>query len=58
MDKGAKLNVKSKRGWTPLVIAEGVFGGAFVTRSLETAALLVTLDGAAGETFTASVMSG
>jgi ankyrin repeat protein len=43
VDKGAKLNVKSKRGWTPLVIAEGVFGGAFVTRSLETAALLVKL---------------
>jgi ankyrin repeat protein len=43
VDKGAKLNVKSKRGWTPLVIAEGVFGGAFVTRSLETAALLVNL---------------
>jgi ankyrin repeat protein len=40
VDKGAKLNVKTKRGWTPLVIAEGVLTSAFVIRAPETAALL------------------
>ena len=40
VDKGAKLNVKSKRGWTPLVIAEGVLTSAFVIRAPETVELL------------------
>ena len=39
-DKGAKLNVKTKRGWTPLVIAEGVMTAAFVIRAPETVELL------------------
>ena len=43
VSKGAKVNVKSKRGWTPLVISEGVFTAAFITRSAETAALLLKL---------------
>jgi ankyrin repeat protein len=40
VEKGAKLNVKSKRGWTPLVITEGVFTAAFVIRAPESAELL------------------
>jgi len=40
VDKGANLNVKSKRGWTPLVIAEGVRTAAFVISAPATVALL------------------
>jgi ankyrin repeat protein len=40
VDKGANMNVKSKRGWTPLVIAEGVLTSAFVIRAPETMELL------------------
>ena len=32
VDKGAKVNAKNKRRWTPLTIAEGIFPGGSVHR--------------------------
>lgn len=43
VDEGAKLNVKNKRGWTPLIIAEGVYEGGVINRLPNTAALLLKL---------------
>ena len=40
VDKGAKLNAKNNRGWTPLVIAEGIHTGGQYVHSDSTAALL------------------
>jgi ankyrin repeat protein len=40
VDKGAKLNVKNKYGWTPLAIAEGIWYGVSDTHSDPTAQLL------------------
>jgi ankyrin repeat protein len=42
-DKGAKLNVVNKIGWTPWIIADGVFYPNTYNRQLETAALLLKL---------------
>jgi ankyrin repeat protein len=42
VDRGARLNVKNARGWTPLTIAEGVYASNFNTFPA-TAALLRTL---------------
>ena len=39
-DLGADMNVKSRRGWTPLVIAEGIFTAAYYIRAPRTAELL------------------
>ena len=43
VDKGAKLNVKNRYGWTPLAIAEGIYFGGSDTRSDTTAAFFRTL---------------
>jgi ankyrin repeat protein len=40
VDRGAKLDLKNKRGWTPLTIADGVILGGTFKRQPETAALL------------------
>ena len=40
--RGAKLNVKNKFGWTPLLIAEGLYFGNNNSRSDAAAALLRT----------------
>jgi ankyrin repeat protein len=40
VSKGAKVNAKNKRGWTPLVIAEGIFFQATNTQAPSTADLL------------------
>jgi ankyrin repeat protein len=42
VERGAQLNAKNNRGWTPLTIAEGVYAGNFNTFP-DTAALLRTL---------------
>jgi hypothetical protein len=44
--KGAQLNIKNDRGWTPLVIAEGIHTGGNYIRSETTAKLLVKLGAA------------
>ncbi len=41
--RGANMNVKNKRNWTPLVIAEGVFTAATFQRYPSTAELLLRL---------------
>jgi ankyrin repeat protein len=43
VDKGAKLDVVNKIGWTPYLIADGVFYPNTYNRRLETAALLLKL---------------
>jgi hypothetical protein len=43
VDKGARLNVKNRYGWTPLAIAEGIYFGGSDTRSDTTAAFFRTL---------------
>jgi ankyrin repeat protein len=40
VEKGARLDVKNKKGWLPLTIAEGVMIGGTLKRQPETAALL------------------
>jgi hypothetical protein len=40
VEKGANVNAKDSRGWTPLVIAEGVHTGGNFVHSETTAALL------------------
>lgn len=40
VDKGANVNAKNNRGWTPLVIAEGMHTGGNYVHSDSTAALL------------------
>jgi len=42
-EKGAKLDVVDKIGWTPWIIADGVFYPNTYNRELETAALLLKL---------------
>ena len=39
-DLGADMNVKSQRGWTPLVITEGILTAAFYIRAPQSAELL------------------
>ena len=41
--RGAELDVKNNRGWTPLVIAEGIHTGGNFIKSATTAALLRSL---------------
>jgi ankyrin repeat protein len=43
VEKGAKLNAVNKLGWTPWIIADGVFYPNTYNRRLDTAALLVEL---------------
>jgi ankyrin repeat protein len=43
VEKGAKLDVVNKIGWTPYLIADGVFYPNTYNRRLETAALLLKL---------------
>jgi ankyrin repeat protein len=43
VDKGAKVNVKNKRQWTPLTVAEGINQSGGLERFPSTAALLRTL---------------
>lgn len=43
VEKGAKLNVVNKLGWTPWLIADGVFYPNTYNRRLDTAALLLKL---------------
>ena len=43
VDKGAKLNAVNKIGWTPWIIADGVFYPNTYNRELESAALLLKL---------------
>ena len=43
VDRGADVDAKNNRDWTPLVIAEGVDTGGNYIRSETTAALLRTL---------------
>jgi ankyrin repeat protein len=43
VDKGAKVNVPNRIGWTPWIIADGVFYPNTYNRHLETAELLVKL---------------
>jgi ankyrin repeat protein len=40
VDKGAKVNVTNKRGWSPMTIAEGIFTNNSNTRNPEAEALL------------------
>jgi len=40
VDRGAKLNAKNNRGWTPLVIAEGIHTGGNYVHSESSVALL------------------
>ena len=46
VDRGAELDAKNSRDWTPLVIAEGIHTGGNYIRSETTAALLRTLGAA------------
>jgi len=46
-DKGADVNIKNKRGWSPVTIAEGVYTNNSNTRSPEALALLMKLGGIA-----------
>ena len=43
VEKGAKLDVVNKLGWTPWIIADGVFYPNTYNRRLDTAALLLKL---------------
>ena len=43
VEKGAKLNVVDKLGWTPWIIADGVFYPNTYNRRLDTAELLLKL---------------
>jgi hypothetical protein len=43
VDKGANLNARNNRGWTPLVIAEGIDTSGNYVHSDATAALLLEL---------------
>jgi len=43
VDKGAKMNVVNKIGWTPWIVADGVFYPNTYNRNLNTAALLLKL---------------
>jgi ankyrin repeat protein len=43
VDKGAKIDAVDKIGWTPWIIADGVFYPNTYNRELETAALLLKL---------------
>ena len=43
IDHGARINVVNKIGWTPWIIADGVFYPNTYNRELETAALLLKL---------------
>ena len=43
VDKGAKIDVVDKVGWTPWIIADGVFYPNTYNRQLDTAALLLKL---------------
>ena len=43
VEKGAKMDVPNKLGWTPWIIADGVFYPNTYNRRLETAALLLKL---------------
>jgi ankyrin repeat protein len=40
VERGGKLDVKNRRGWTPLIIADGVILGGTFKRQPETAALI------------------
>jgi ankyrin repeat protein len=40
IDKGAKVNVKNKRDWTPYMLAEGLYFSTYNTTNLETAKVL------------------
>jgi ankyrin repeat protein len=42
IDHGAKINVVNKIGWTPWIIADGVFYPNTFNRDLDTAELLLT----------------
>jgi ankyrin repeat protein len=48
VDKGAKLDVRSKQGWTPWTIANGVFYSLFFKEQKETANYLAKLMAARG----------
>jgi ankyrin repeat protein len=45
VDKGADVNAKNKRGWSPVTIAEGVYTNNSNTRNPEALALLMKLGG-------------
>ena len=45
VDKGADVNVKNKRGWSPVTIAEGVYTNNSNTRNPEALSLLMSLGG-------------
>jgi uncharacterized protein len=47
VDKGADVNVKNKRGWSPVTISEGVYTNNSNTRNPEAQALLMKLGGVA-----------
>jgi len=40
IEKGAKVNVKNKRDWTPYMLAEGLYFSTYNTTNLETARVL------------------
>ena len=40
IEKGAKVNVANKRGWTPYMLAEGLYFSTYNTTNLETAKVL------------------
>lgn len=40
LDKGAKVDVKNKRDWTPYMLAEGLYFSTYNTTNLETAKVL------------------
>ncbi|MGC4083235.1 MAG: ankyrin repeat domain-containing protein [Vicinamibacterales bacterium] len=40
IEKGAKVNVKNKRDWTPYMLAEGLLSSTYNTTNLETAKVL------------------
>ena len=45
VDKGARINVKNKRGWTPVTLAEGIYNNGSNTRNPDALALLMRLGG-------------